>query len=149
MIARDIMVLQVHTVSPECTIGEVLRRFAELGCQAFPVLDEEKTLLGTLNFWQILEQAIPAYIIKGDMPDIRFAPDLAQFHEHLEELKLKPVIQVMNPHPPTVHPDDSVLACAALIMKTPKTVYLLPVVEGDRRLVGIISAWDIIKEIAG
>ncbi|MBA3613587.1 MAG: CBS domain-containing protein [Nitrospirales bacterium] len=34
-------------------------------------------------------------------------------------------------------------------MRTPKTVYLLPVVEGDHQLVGIISAWDIIKEIAG
>ena len=148
MIARDIMVLQVHTISPEYTIGAALRRFADLDCHAFPVLDDEKTLLGTLNFWQILEQAIPAYIINGDMPDIRFAPDLAQFHERLEDLKPKPVIQVMDPHPPTVSPDDSVLACAALIMKTPKTAYLLPVVEGNRRLVGIISAWDIIKEIA-
>jgi CBS domain-containing protein len=54
----------------------------------------------------------------------------------------------MNPNPPCVRPEDSVLTCAALIMKTPKTVYLLPVLEEDRQLVGIISAWDIIKEIA-
>jgi CBS-domain-containing membrane protein len=149
MIARDIMVLHVHTLSPERTIGEALRRFADLKFQAFPVIDENHRLLGTLNFWQILEKAMPSYITKGGLADVRFAPDLAQLHERLEELKPKPVTFVMNPHPPCVHPHDSVLACAALIMTTPKTVYLLPVVEGDRRLVGIISAWDIIKEIAG
>ena len=149
MNAGDIMTRQVHTISPECTIGEALSRMADLRIQAFPVVENNNTLVGTLNFWQILEQALPSYITKGDLPDVRFAPDLAQLHERLEGLKSQPVTLVMNPHPPCVQFNDSVLACAALIMKTPKTVYLLPVVEGDRRLVGIISAWDIIKEIAG
>ncbi|MGE0472296.1 MAG: HPP family protein [Nitrospirales bacterium] len=141
------MTRQIHTISPGCTIGEALARMADLRLQAFPVVENEFALLGMLNFWQILEQAMPSYIAKGDLPDVGFAPDLAQFHERLEELKPQPVTSVMNPHPPCVRPDDSVLACAALIMKTPKTVYLLPVVEGNRQLVGLITAWDIIKEI--
>lgn len=148
MIARDIMVRKVHTLSPDCTIGGALRRFAESKFQAFPIVDENHRLVGTLNFWQIIEQVMPSYITQGDLPDVRFAPDLGQFHERLEGLKQKPVTHVMNHHPPCVRPEDSVLACAALIMKTPKTVYLLPVVEKDRQLIGVISAWDIIKEIA-
>ena len=148
MIARDIMVRHVHTLSPENTIGEALRRFADLKFQAFPVTDENQRLLGTLNFWQIIEKAMPSYITKGNLTDVRFAPDLTQLHERLEDLKPQPVTFVMNPHPPCVRSEDSVLACAALIMNTPKTVYLLPVVEGDRQLLGIISAWDIIKEIS-
>jgi len=147
MIARDIMVFQVQTLSPDCTIGEALRRFAELKLQAFPIIDENHRLLGTLNFWQIIEQVMPSYITKGDLPDVRFAPDLGQFHERIQGLKEKPVTHVMNPNPPCVRPEDSVLACAALIMKTPKTVYLLPVVEESRKLIGIISAWDIVKEL--
>ncbi|WNM61408.1 CBS domain-containing protein [Candidatus Nitrospira neomarina] len=149
MKAQDIMIRQPHTILPQCTIGEALRQMADLRHQDLPVVDEKKMLLGTLNFWQILERAMPSYISQGDLPDVRFAPDLAQFHERLGELKPNPVTQVMNPHPPCARPNDSVLACAALIMKNPKTIYLLPVVEGDRQLVGIISAWDIIKEIAG
>ena len=149
MNALDIMIRQAHTIPPQCTIGEALRQMSVLHLQAFPVVNEEKMLLGTLNFWQILEWAMPSYISQGDLSDVRFAPDLAQLHERLEELKPNPVTQVMNPHPPCVRPDDSVLACGALIMRTPKTVYILPVVEGDHQLVGIISAWDIIKEIAG
>lgn len=147
MNAQDIMTRQVHSIGPECSIGEALARMAELRLQALPVVENENTLLGMLNFWQILEQAMPSYIAKGDLPDVGFAPDLAQFHERLEALKPQLVTSVMNPHPPCVRPDDSVLACAALIMKTPKTVYLLPVVERTRRLIGLISAWDIIKEI--
>ena len=148
MKAQDIMTRQIHTIASECTIGEALARMADLRLQAFPVVEKENVLLGMLNFWQILEQAMPSYITKGDLPDVGYAPDLAQFHDHLGQLKTQPVTLVMNPHPPCVRPDDSVLACAALIMKTPKTVYLLPVVEGGRILVGLISAWDIIKEIA-
>ncbi|WNM59247.1 CBS domain-containing protein [Candidatus Nitrospira allomarina] len=149
MKAQDIMIRQAHTIPPQCTIGEALRQMTDLRLQDFPVVGEKKMLLGTLNFWQILERAMPPYISQGDLPDVRFAPNLVRFHERLGELKPNPVTQVMNPHPPCARPDDSVLACAALIMKTPKTVYLLPVVEGDHQLVGIISAWDIIKEIAG
>ncbi len=149
MNARDIMIRQAHTIPLQCTIGEALRHMADLRIQAFPVVDEKKTVLGTLSFWQILEWALPSYISQNDLSDVRFAPDLAQFHKRLGELKPKPVTQVMNPHPPCVRPDDSILACAALIMKTPKTVYLLPVVETNQQLVGVISAWDIIKEITG
>ncbi len=149
MNARDIMIRQAHTIPPQCTIGEALRQMADLHLQAFPVVDEKKMLLGTLSFWQIIEWAMPSYISQDDLSDVRFAPDLARFHERLGELKLNPVAQLMNAHPPCVRPEDSVLTCAALVMKTPKTVYLLPVVEGDHQLVGIISAWDVIKEIAG
>lgn len=149
MNAQDIMIRQAHTISPQCTIGEALGQMSVLHFQAFPVVDEKRRLLGTLSFWQILEWAMPSYISQDDLSDVRFAPDLAQFHERLGKLKPNPVTEVMNLHPPCVRPDDSVLACAALIMQTPKTVYLLPVVEGDQQLVGIISAWDLIKEIAG
>jgi len=148
MIARDIMIREVHMIAPDCTVRDALARMASLHIQAFPVVDGQQKVLGTLSFWKILEQAVPSYIAKGDLPDVRFAPDLAQLHDRLEELKLKTTTHVMDHDPLCVHPGDSVLACAALIMRTPKTVYLLPVVEEDRRLVGIITAWDIIKGIA-
>jgi CBS domain-containing protein len=148
MIARDIMNRQIHTISSDCTVRDALKRMITMGTQGFPVVDREQMLLGTLNFWQILERAMPSYITKGDLSDVRFAPDFARLHERLEDLKSKPVTLVMNHEPPCVGPDDSVLSCAALIMQTPKTVNLLPVVEDGRRLVGVITAWDIIKEIA-
>jgi CBS domain-containing protein len=148
MIARDIMNPQIHTISPDCTVRDALKRMTTMGTQGFPVVDQEQTLLGTLSFWQILERAMPSYITKGDLSDVRFAPDFARLHERLEDLKSKPVTLVMNHEPPCVGPDDSVLSCAALIMQTPKAVNLLPVVEDGRRLVGVITAWDIIKEIA-
>jgi CBS-domain-containing membrane protein len=148
MIARDIMNRQIHTISPDCSVRDALKRMAALGTQGFPVVDRGQILLGTVNFWQILERAMPSYITKGDLSDVRFAPDFTKLHERLEAIKSNPVTLIMNHQPPCVGPDDSVLSCAALIMQTPKTVYLLPVVEADRRLVGVITAWDLIKEIA-
>jgi CBS-domain-containing membrane protein len=148
MNARDIMTLDVRTLHPECTIGEAVRRFSQEKVQSFPVIDEDRKLLGTLNLWKILEHVLPAYLLSGELRDVGYAPDLTQIHERLVDVKHEAVSSLMTINPPVVSPDDSVLACATLIMNTPKTVYLLPVIDPSQHLLGIIAPWDIIKEIA-
>lgn len=148
MKARDIMSSNVQSLSPDCSIGEAVRRIAETKFQAFPVVDQNQILLGTVNIWRILQRVMPSYILSGELPDVRFAPDLSQLHENLSTLKIQPVSTVMNTTPLCVRPDDSVLECATVIMRAPKQVHLLPVIDHDRRLVGVISPWDLIKEIS-
>ncbi|MDT7041328.1 CBS domain-containing protein [Candidatus Nitronereus thalassa] len=148
MNARDIMTQEVRTLSPECTIGEAVRQFAQEKIQSFPIIDANRKLLGTLNLWKILEHVLPDYLLSGELREVGYAPDLKQIHERLVAAKHEAVSSLMTVNPPVVSPDDSVLACATLIMNTPKTVYLLPVVDTSQHLLGIIAPWDIIKEIA-
>ncbi|TKS61822.1 MAG: CBS domain-containing protein [Nitrospira sp.] len=148
MKARDIMTTDVITLPPDCLIGDLVRKLAEMKLQAFPVVDANGNLLGIVNIWRLLRHVLPPYIVSGDLVDVRFAPDLNQLHERLASMRNQPVSAIMNRKPPTVRPDHSVLECAALMLNTPKTVYLLPVVDESGRFLGIIAPLDLIKEIA-
>lgn len=148
MKAHDIMTRDVFTLSPECSIGDTVRKFAEMKLQAFPVVDSNGNLLGTVNIWQLLCHVMPPYIVSGDLPDVRFAPDLNLLHERLASTRDQPVSVIMNRKPLTVQPDHSVLECAALMMNAPKPVHLLPVVDKSGRFLGVVAPFDLIKEIA-
>jgi CBS-domain-containing membrane protein len=148
MKARDIMTRDVVTLSPEYSIGDTVRKFAEMKLQAFPVVDRNGSLLGTVNVWQLLRHVMPPYIVSGDLPDVRFAPDLNLLHERLASMRDQPVSAVMNREPPTVRPYHSVLECAALMLNAPKTVHLLPVVDESGHFLGVVAPFDLIKEIA-
>ena len=148
MNAREIMTTDILTLPPECSIREAVGKSRETKFQAFPVVDDTGILLGTLNIGRVLRQVMPPYILSGDLPSVPFAPDLDLLHERLATLGAQPVTAIMNTTPPVVRPDSSVLECAALMVNAPKTIHLLPVVEASRRLLGIVTPWDLIKEIA-
>lgn len=148
MNASDIMTTDVQTLPPDCTIGEAVGRFGETKFQAFPIVDGKGALVGTVNIWRVLRNVIPPYIVSGDLPDVRFAPDLELLHERLGTLRSQSVTTIMNKNPPAVSPDCSVLECAALMVNAPKTIHLLPVVDDSKQLLGVVTPWDLIKEIA-
>ena len=147
MKARDIMTRDVVTLPPDCPIGDAVKKYAELKLQAFPVVDAKGKLLGMVNIWQLLCHVVPPYIVSGDLPDVRFAPDLHVLHDRLASMRDQPVSTIMNLEPPTLRPDHSVLECAALMLNAPKTVHLLPVVDESGRFLGIVAPFDLIKEI--
>ena len=135
------------TLSPEQTVREAARRFAERQSQAFPVVDKSGTLVGVISCWQILHQALPPYVASGELRDVRYAPDLSQFHEHLGALKNRPIAALMDANPPIVQAHDSVLECAALLLQTTHHMPLVFVVDSPRRLLGVIGVLDLLKEI--
>ncbi len=146
MTARDIMTTNPFTLSPDCSVGQAIRKFRDTKFQAFPVVDADGVLVGTLNIWRVLRHVLPPYIVSGDLPDVRFAPDLERFHGRLAKMQDDPVSTIMNRTPPVAKPDDSVLGCATIMLNALKTVHLLPVVDESRHLLGIIAPWDLIKE---
>ncbi len=148
MTARDIMRPGTETLSPDCTVGEAVRRFGETKCDAFPVVDATGILVGTVNVWRVLRHVLPTYIVSGALTSVRFSPDLDLFHERLAAVRDEPVTVIMNRNPPQVRADQPVLECAAQLFHGQKTIHLLPVVDKSHRLVGTIVPFDLIKGIA-
>jgi len=144
--AKDIMTTDVRALSPDCLIGEAIRRFAESKYQAFPVVDAAGTLLGVLSIWHLLRKAVPSYIVSGELADVPFAPDLDQLHARMAELNSQPVSSVMDPQPMQAKPDHSALECAALLLRAmAHWAHLLPVVDESGRLLGVVATWDLVK----
>lgn len=147
MIARDIMTSPVVSLSPKQTVGEAVQRLVAEGHHALPVVDEQGLLLGAVGFWQILERALPGYIRSGELRDVRFAPDPGQYHERLIALKPKPVSEFVDRDPPMVEIDESALECAALLLQSSQRLPLVCVVDKSRRLLGVITVSDLLKEL--
>ena len=141
------MTTPVQTLAPDSQISDAVRLFQDTRFQAFPVVAADGALLGLLNIWNILLKVLPPYIISGDLPDVRFAPDLNPLHERLAALRSQAAAELMDRSPPRAKSGDSVLECAALMLHAPHRVHLLPVVDESGRLLGVIAPWDLIKEI--
>lgn len=147
MTARDIMTTGTPALAPDTSIEEAARRFRETGLVALPIIDTTGRLQGAVSIRGLLLHALPSYLASQNLQDVRFAPDLLQLHERLVALRRKPVSTVMDQTPLTVRPDHSVLECAALLLHAPSLATLLLVVEESGRLVGVVTPWDLIKEI--
>ena len=144
MKAKDIMTTEIATLPLQCTVGRALRECASKKFQAFPVVDHEGRLRGILSIMMIFQSILPPYILSGELSPVTYAPDLEEVHQKLAALRNQPIQGTMKIDPPTVSPETSYLACAAILLQAQEHFRILPVVESNS-LVGLIAPWDLIK----
>ena len=147
MIVREIMTTEVIFVTVDTTIETAIGVMRGHKIQTMPVVASDQMFLGMFTVRLFLKKALPSYIVSGHLPDVRFAPDLPQFHEALNRMRTAAVSTVMDANHPTVVPENSVLECAALLINPDRRIRSVPVVDADGRLIGIVTGWDIVKEL--
>lgn len=148
MIARDIMTTEVTTFPPDYQVGEAMKKMAEKRLQACPIVDASGRLTGVLTIVALLSKVMPPYIVSGELSNVCFAPDLEKIHEQLMKWRAQPVSNLMIANTPRARPESSVLECGAVLLNMSPNVHLLPVIGKADRLMGVITPWDLIKEIA-
>ena len=111
---------QVHSVQPDATVRSAVDTMARLNIGALVVLSAHRHVIGILGerdvLWRIVHESRP--------------PDTL-------------VIEVMAQDPVLVTPDTRVPE--AMRLMTERRIRHLPVVDRDRRLVGLISIGDLTK----
>ncbi len=112
---------EVHTVSPDTTVFEAIRRLAELGIGSLVVVDQGRPV--------------------GLFSERDYTTKVALQGRDSRHTKVK---EVMSPRLLVVSPDTTTEACMALM--TENRVRHLPVVD-QGRLVGLVSIGDIVKDI--
>ncbi|HIA14093.1 MAG TPA: CBS domain-containing protein [Nitrospirales bacterium] len=147
MIVGEIMTTKVSFVAVDATIEDAISIMRKEKVQTMPVVGADRLFVGMFTVRLFLKKALPAYIGSGDLPDVRFAPDLPQFHETLYQMRTAAVSTVMNTNHPTVVAENSVLECAALLTNPDQRIRSIPVVDTANHLIGIVTGWDIIKEL--
>lgn len=144
MNARQIMTEDLITVSTSATVEEAARLLVGHQIMAVPVVDDTSRVVGIVN----LNDLFPK------LRDMRFSGqrmahlfnsliNMADLPEYYWSSRKLPVTEVMNRQPPTLHVDDTLTEVATQLLYS--DYHSLPVVEGDGRLVGIISRMDLIR----
>lgn len=145
-----LMTTPVLTLRPEQTIEEALSALAERGISGAPVVDADGRLVGVLDDTDlILSEArlhAPTTIeILGayfTLPGERH-----RFGEELKAALGRTVGDAMNEEAPAVFVDATVADVATVIVD--REVSRVPVLDADRRVVGIITRGDLVKGLAG
>ena len=146
MKVKDVMTKDVTTVKASTGIRQIYEILCEKGRGVVPVVDAENKLLGMVTKTELLDVMIPDYF---DMvTDFLFIDDFGALEEKLEslpslELFLAEDLMVRNVV--TISPEASLVKAPALMNKY--NIKRLPVVDKEKKLVGIITKADVCEAL--
>lgn len=129
---RSIMATDVRTVSADATMLDACRMLDEHPFHHLPVVRDGR-LLGILSTVDLARLSFEGWIEDRETREAW----LARW----------PVHEVMTALPDVLHPEDPVRKAAELLGDG--MYHGLPVVDGDRMLVGIVTTTDLVRLLAG
>lgn len=147
MNAATIMTTDVATTRCGITVAEAMKILKDSRVRQLPVVDNNNKVLGILTSRKLLYLTLPRYISEGLLKDVKFAPDLPQFHQKSAELAGKDVCEVMDKEFIKIGPEVSVIEVATIFVSSERPIECILVVDNEGRLLGIISPWDIFKRL--
>ena len=152
--ARDVMTVDVRTVSPDMTLTELDRVLLAGGIGGAPVVEKDR-LVGIVSRADIVNLLYDEQREASRVSDFYSSPfpipvpalehlarDSRKIADRMTKLKVR---EVMSADPVTVGPDEDVREVARLMNR--EAFHHVPVVEGDR-LVGIVSSLDLVALVA-
>ncbi|MCY9787456.1 CBS domain-containing protein [Nocardiopsis sp. EMB25] len=140
---RGVMTSQVVAVTEDAGYREVLEALVDHHVSALPVTDAEGRVVGVVSEEDLLHKE---EFKGGDY----VPPPRARLRAHLgvggaarDKARATSAAELMTRPAVTVGPDNSVVEAARLMER--RGVKHLPVVDGEKRLVGIVSRSDLLR----
>lgn len=147
MLAANIMTTEVKTLKPSNTLLEVLEILRDLKIRQLPIVDGDNKVLGIITSKGVMKSLLPAYISSGDLKDVKFAPELEQFVDKIDEIKSTPVQEILEKEYVKVSPETSTMEIAAVFVNTDTHLESILVVDDEERLLGVISPIDVYRRL--
>ncbi|MFH1381141.1 MAG: CBS domain-containing protein [Candidatus Omnitrophota bacterium] len=143
---RDVMTTDVIKVTPSTGIRKIYEIFCANNIGGVPVVDNTGKIIGIVTKTELLTALIPDYF---DMiGDFLFIDDLGALEEQLESipsLDLFIAEDLMVTDVITINQNASLMKAPVLMNKF--NVRRLPVVDEDKKLVGLITRMDVCRAL--
>ena len=140
----DLMTRDVFTVPPEMSVKEVAKLLFEKEISGLPVVDADRKIIGMITEKDLIAMALPNYLEK--LGDFDFILDEEPFLKKIADADKVKVKDIMRKEVLCVKEEALVPEVARLMIVN--KVRRIPVLDKDKKLVGIIARADIVKEIA-
>jgi len=149
MNVKDVMRTSVIVLPQNATLKDVLDKFLKHHLDCLPIVDAAQRIVGYITIDDLVDVFLPRYYeILRDFSAIEDKGQLASLFNqafqgldmHHEQLIL--AADVMNTDIHWVSSEDSLLAAAAHLQE--QNYERLPVVDKDKKLVGLISDFEVI-----
>jgi acetoin utilization protein AcuB len=132
MLIRDWMTTNVITVTADTSMLKAGKLMKDHDIRRLPVVDDSGRVIGIVS----------AGDVQAASPSKSTTLDMSELYHLLLEMKIK---DIMAPNPVTVGPLDTVEQVALLMLEQNLFPGGLPVVDADKKLIGIITDYDVFK----
>lgn len=144
---RDIMTREVVSVRLKTPLTEAAKILAEHDFDGVPVVDEAETLIGILTEYDLISKGSAVHIptLQMIIKQLPVLPkDMSAFRDDVKAVAALTVRDVMNDDPLTL-PESATFEDAVMAFRDHHRVNPIPIVDQNRRVVGIITRFDILK----
>jgi CBS domain-containing protein len=134
---------------PGDDVESLLRLMRKHELPGIPVVDDDRRVVGIVTESDLVlrdENAdlhLPHHI--DLLGGVIFLEPMKHYEERLRRAIASTVSEMMTPDPITVKPDDSVQSAAKVIAE--RRHNRLPVVDGDGRLLGVVTRVDVLEAL--
>ncbi|MDY6787448.1 MAG: PTS sugar transporter subunit IIA [candidate division WOR-3 bacterium] len=140
--AEDIMRENVITVNPDMNVKELINLFLSENIFFAPVVDKKGKFLGTVNFHNILQKALPDYVAR--ITNIKFAKGLAPLDKFLKEEENIDVSEIMDKKAKTLNPDSSIIEGMQILRSD---INCIVIIDDNNELKGIVDHQQILRNV--
>lgn len=128
--AYHLMSSPVHVITSNDSFANALSKFKQFPFQVFPIIDQNRNLIGSLSRIQIYE-----FLLKNDN-----LSNKAIHNKKIAELFLNADSKVY-----VAEPVSDIRRVASLLIEN--QLHALPILESNGNIVGIVSRFDILKAV--
>lgn len=140
------MIRDVVYVKKGETIQNLLKTLVQRKIGGVPVVDDEQRLLGMVSDGDVLRALTPREQTVFDFYTVTFIMEKQEINDHIMMELDTPVEKIMTRRNLYyVHPDDDFRQVLKILAK--HRFKKIPVVNGARRVVGVISRGDVLRYI--
>ena len=142
--AKDIMTKEVIMVRPDTNLLDVAKVLAEHNFDGVPVTDNENHLVGIVTEYDLINKTSAVHlptlqVVLRNLP--QFKKEEAHFQEEILSITVN---DIMNKEPLSLAPDipyDEIIK----IFREHHRVNPIPVVDNDKKVLGVISRFDVLR----
>jgi len=143
MKVRDFIRRDLSAVERGTPVIQAIKLLGNSGLSSLPVVDEEGKVVGIISERDLIRVLVPEYV--DMLSSASFLPSMDRLAKKLREIENHPVERYMNKGVIVVHPDDTDLYAADLMIR--KGLKQLPVVDEDGHLVGLVCRIDLLSRL--
>ena len=138
-------VRRVPLLRKEQSVGEAVKSIVDAGMPALPVVDEDGRLDGIFGEREFIGALFPGYL--GQLSSAAFVPEsIEDVIDKRLECGRQPVADYTNREHIAADEEHSDTQLAETFLH--HRVLIVPVVDADRRPVGVVTRWDFFKALA-
>ncbi len=152
MTVQSIMTRDLKTIVPAHTVKEGLKMMHEWHVRTLAVVDDDNQFVGLFGMRQLVHLLLPkAAQIEFGLTDLSFMPDdMGELYHRLRAVGQKPVADFLEKKEDLLlcDPATPMPEVLELLHQSFNTSLPVLVVEGENnKLVGMVSAWDVLEKL--